>query len=222
MCPRNSLLFGYLFLAVFFMQNALAENPFDEAKISISIAHLSMPKITTQEIDLIPYTLRPTWGASFLLDLPIWRYLHSGFSLRYLVSPKKGDIGGIVDFGGVLKPMLGIEGSLGHLSLYLLSTVGLSVTFMPVINKIFQVESGANNESPIRKHVNVFGGLFNTSAQLGIEYFPYKQFGLFIEGGFGYWYFIHQISEKLFEPTFSKFSYHMTGILANAGVKFIF
>ena len=80
------------------------ENPFDEAKLGISLTHISMPKIYTNETDLIHYNLRSTWGASFLLDLPIWRYLHSGFLVRYLVSPKKGDIGGIVDLGGVLKP----------------------------------------------------------------------------------------------------------------------
>lgn len=199
------------------------ENPFDEAKISVSLSNLSMPKIYTSEKDIIDYEVRSSWGASFVLDLPVWRYLHSGFVVRYLVSPKVGDIGGIVDLGGVLKPMIGFGGSLGYLSFYLFSTCGLSVTFMPIINKNFTMtEEEMKAKEPIKKHVNVFGGLFNASAKLGVEYFPFSQFGLFAEGGFSYWYFLHQIDEKLFQPTFKMFSYHLTGVIADAGIKFVF
>lgn len=210
---------------VFFMvaSTVWAENPFDEAKFSLSLTNLSLPKIYTTESELLDYSLSPTWGATFILDLPIWRYVHSGYLVRYLVSPKKGDIGGIVDLSGILKPCLGFETKLGHMSFYLLTAAGLSVTFMPIINKAFSVSAEEMRaEAPIKKHVNVFGGLFNASAKIGFEYYPMSQFGVFAEGGFAYWYFIHQIDEKLFEPTFKMFSYHLTGIIADVGVKFIF
>lgn len=94
---------------------------------------------------------------------------------------------------------------------------------MPIINKNFSMSiEEMSAKDPIKKHINVFGGLFNASAKLGVEYFPFKQFGFFAEGGFAYWYFLHQIDEKLFQPTFKMFSYHLTGVIADAGIKFVF
>jgi hypothetical protein len=200
------------------------ENPFDEAKFTASFTSLTRPNLHTKETDLLPYQLRSTYGATFIMDLPIYRYLHSGFLLRYLASPKKGDIGGILDLGGVIKPMLGFGGRFGHVAAYFNGVAGFSVTFMPIVNKAFPVVMDDPKEikEPISKHVNVFGGLLNASAKVGVEYFPFPQFGLFAEGGYGYWYFLHQIDDKLFEPTFKMFSYHLTGIIADAGIKYIF
>ena len=200
-----------------------SENPFDEEKISLGFSALSLPKIYTNEKDVFAHKEDFTWGTSFVLDVPIYRYLHSGFMVRYFLSPHVGDIGGIVDLSGILKPMIGFSTGLGHLSFYILASCGLSVTFMPIIDKKFAIsQEELESQSPIRKHVNVFGGLVNASAQLGVEYYPFKQFGLFAEGGFAYWYFLHQIDEKLFQPTFEMFSYHLTGVIAHAGIKFIF
>lgn len=197
------------------------ENPTHEVKLSVSATNLSLPKLKTHETRLFPYTMGNTWGLSVLADIPIVPYLHSGFFIRYLMSPKKGDIGGIVDFGTFIKPMLTFSGSLGHLSFYPLLSVGLSVTFMPLIYKDFPAEENSSN-AYLRRHINVFGGLFNTNAKFGIEYFPHPQFGFFAEAGFAYWYFLHQVNEELFKPKFQFFSYHLSGILADAGVKFIF
>ena len=224
---RNFLLVTIpISIALFFFSFAgptRAENPFDEAKLTLSLTSLSLPKIYTRESDLLDYKLSYSLGAAFELDLPIWRYLHSGFLVRYLVSPKKGDIGGIVDLSGVLKPMLGFESSVGHFAFYLSTVAGLSVTFMPIINKAFALsQDELKDQGSINRHVNVFGGLLNTSAKLGAQYYPMSQFGIFVEGGFAYWFFLHQIDEKLFQPTFKMFSYHMTGIIADAGIKFIF
>ena len=167
-------------LVLFFPNTIYAENPFDEAKLTFSLTNLSVPKIYTKESDLLDYSLRPTWGASFLLDVPIWRYLHSGFMVRYLASPKKGDIGGIVDLGAVLKPSLGFESPIGHVAFYLTSVAGLSVTFMPVINKSFVLsEEELRSKDSIKKHVNVFGGLLNASVKFGVEYYPMSQFACF-------------------------------------------
>ncbi len=210
-----------MLMALMAKQAASTENPFDEPKLTISATNLSLPKIHTSESGLAPYEMRNTWGLALELDLPILPHVHSGFFVRYLISPKSGDIGGILDFGAFIKPMLTMQGSLGHLSFYPLIGTGLSVTFSPILYKLFPVEQDVNNEF-IRQHINVFGGLFNASAKMGVEYFPWSQLGFFAEAGFGYWYFLHQINKKLFEPSFNFFSYHLTGLIVDAGIKFVF
>lgn len=208
-------------LVIVFISSFLSANPTNEEKIALSYTALFKPTIHTKETDLLPQKERNTGGLSFLVDIPVYRYLHSGFLCRYLVSPKSGEIGGILDLSGLIKPTYSFGGSLGHLGIYLSGLTGFSVTFMPIINKAFVDDVSAENE-PIRKHVNVFGGLFNASAKVGIEYYPHEQFGIFAEGGFAYWYFLHQIDKQLFKPTFKMFSYHLTAPIIDVGVKVIF
>lgn len=201
------------------LSTSLFANPFNEEKIGLSYTALLSPSIYTKEKDLLPQKEKSTGGLTFLVDLPIYRFLHSGFLCRYLVSPKEGDIGGILDLSALVKPVYSLGTTIGHFGIYLSGITGFSVTFMPIINKSFE---GGDSKEPIKKHVNVFGGLFNASAKAGLEYYPHEQVGLFIEGGFAYWYFLHQIDEQLFKPTFKMFSYHLTAPIIDAGIKYSF
>lgn len=208
-------------LALALTSSFLVANPFNEEKIGLSYTALLMPRIHTKEKDLLPQKEKTTGGLTFMVDLPVYRFLHSGFLCRYVVSPKEGEIGGILDLGGLIKPLYSFTTKLGHFGVYVSGITGFSVTFMPIINKVF-VDNAEGDREPIRKHVNVFGGLFNASAKAGLEYYPHEQIGIFLEGGFAYWYFLHQIDEQLFKPTFKMFSYHLTAPIIDAGVKYTF
>lgn len=204
--------------AITISSSILCENPFDEVKIDASFSSLYIPKVHTSEENILPYSLKNTHGATINFDLPIWQYLHSGFLLRYLVSPKVGDIGGIIDLAATLKPVFGLNTKIGDFGAFLQLASGFSVTFIPVVNKGFEV----GPDGMPGRFINVFGGLVNASAKAGFEYFPHPQFGLFAQAGFGYWYFLHQTNKKLFSPAFEFFTYHLTGVMTDFGVKFIF
>lgn len=198
---------------------AIAENPFDETKYALSFSYLYNPKVFTKESNAQPTSLTRSFGGTFLVDLPIYRFLHSGYVIRYLLSPKDGDVGGILDLSGVVKPLIGFSSGIGHVAIYGMVAAGLSVTFLPIQNAVFSHDDGTPN---FERHVHAFGGLVNAFSKVGVEYFPAPLLGIFVEAGYNYWYFLHQVNDKIFEPRFKFFSYHLTGISFDAGIRYVF